>query len=695
MGAGFRGWMIGLGLFCCGAFAGAFYLGGWIAFGVAAGCSLLAAVGASFIAALPEVRLRKAMDDLGEHCDPETALCELGKGELSQSLCRLAGGMARYQQDSLFYQEALKGLNAPVLILGSNGNILRASQAFLTLLNKPANRVVGSSVALAISGHNGDSVADRVLRSGKSAEEEIQYTFEDGRTLNLRLAAVPIKDADGDVKGVVCSVADQTEALAQQLEIDEQRASMARAGEQLSGLAEHVASATELLSASADDQAQGAQKQRNQTTAVATAMEQMTGTVLEVARNANATSDAASQAHESANEGVGMVNSAVAAINEVADSAKGLASEITQLNVQAEEIGRIISVINDIADQTNLLALNAAIEAARAGDAGRGFAVVADEVRKLAEKTVAATKEVEEAIGTIQQRSRHATEAMNQTEQQVASSTDLSNQAGNALQTIMESINDMVGRVSQIATAAEQQSSAAEEINSSIEDIALIASDADEAAGQAAHATRDLAGLAQELLDVSKNFRDGGGENLLRESEGEMKGILPKLTQDFVRSTYGDEVFEGMNEAMGMPVFLPTDSYPDQVLMQMSELVSAQTGVSTREFFLDLGNFTVVRFHEMYPSYFKNESLKEFYLRMNDIHAQLTKDQPGIKPPGFTYEDKGDDLFMNYRSQRGLFDYFEGILLGAARFKGERVTIHVKPFDDTTARAEIVFHGKN
>ncbi len=96
----------------------------------------------------------------------------------------------------------------------------------------------------------------------------------------------------------------------------------------------------------------------------------------------------------------------------------------------------------------------------------------------------------------------------------------------------------------------------------------------------------------------------------------------------------------------------------------------------------------------MYPSYFKDDSLKSFYLRMNEVHAQLTRDNPGINPPNFTYEDKGDDLFMNYRSSRGLFDYFEGILLGAAEFKGERVSVKVKPFDDTSARAEIEFHGK-
>ncbi|MCJ2163665.1 MULTISPECIES: methyl-accepting chemotaxis protein [unclassified Pseudodesulfovibrio] len=673
-------------------FAAAVFFGGWLFFGIAAGCALFL----SCLVGYFQVRFRRRLLTALEAVAEGNMLSEADAGLFDGFLFSWSEDLSIKQKMGEFYKETFKGLGSPALVCDKQGVIVLATKSMLALVRKKEDQVVGFSVSRALYDKNGVSVTEKALKSGKPVEDTLDLQLWDGRIVPVELFVSFVHATDGETLGAVTSFIDLTDRMEHQRELDLQQERMQQASVRISGLAEHVASATELLSASADDLAQGAQKQRRQTASVATAMEEMTSTVLEVAQNATVTSEAAEEANESAVEGVSMVNNAVSAINQVAESAQLLGKEVDELDHQAAEIGKIISVINDIADQTNLLALNAAIEAARAGEAGRGFAVVADEVRKLAEKTMDATKQVETAIISIQDRSRNATSSMQATAVKVEESTDLSNKAGEALQHIMNNIQDMVSRVAQIATAAEEQSSAAEEIMRNVEEIAVIAEDADEAAGQAADATRDMAELARDLLTVSKEFGkgDGSGELKLRKSDGQMKGVLLKLTQEYVLQTFGKERFASMQESMGNPVFLPTDSYPDEVLTQMAELVARDSGKSTREFFIGLGRYTVVRFHEMYPVHFKKESLKEFYLRMNDVHAQLTKAQPGIKPPRFTYEDKGDDLFMNYRSTRGLFDYFEGILLGAAAFKGEKVRIAVKPFDKETARAEIEFLGK-
>jgi len=682
--------MIISGVIVCGIFAVATTVGGWLAYGVGVLCALTITGVAGLMYSRSRSQVQQALEDVAACNFPASKI--IGEFDGSLGACAEAMGGIRKQAD--FFEGAFQELGSPALVCDSDGVILLASQSMLEMINKSVGQVVGKTVSQALYSRDGVSLTEKALKRGQPVAESVDFVLWDKREISVQLFISFVHDRDGIIVGAVTSFIDMTVQMENHRKIEQQQKRMTQAGERISSLAEHVASATELLSASADDQAQGAQKQRQQTSAVALAMENMTEIVIEVARNATATRGAADEANTSASDGVAMVDKAVVAINQVSSEAVVLEQEVGKLNTQAGEIGRIISVINDIADQTNLLALNAAIEAARAGEAGRGFAVVADEVRKLAEKTMDATREVESAIGMIQTRSQKATTSMRATAKQVGESTELSNKAGETLQKIMGSIQDMVERIAEIATAAEQQSAAAEEVMHSVEEIAVIAEDADEAAGQAASATRDMAELARDLLNVSQEFRDGDGDMTLRESKSEMKGVLPKLTQEYVLREYGESLHASMQEEMGNPVFLPTESYPDQVLMQMAEFVSHAVGVTPRNFFLGLGKHSVGRFNKMYPGHFREESLKEFYLRMNDVHTQLTKAQPGINPPKLTYEDKGDVLFMNYRSARGLFDYFEGILLGSAQFKGEKVSVIVKPFDEETARAEISFLGK-
>jgi methyl-accepting chemotaxis protein len=594
-----------------------------------------------------------------------------------------------HEQEDL-HEAMFASLNAALLVADAEGIVTQASKGLLSMAGKSRDKVIGEPVRKLLSGTAAD-LMDKAL-AGKPQSGEAEVRFSGGAEIQANLAAAPIRSAAGNVAGAALVLTDLEELYRRQHAMEQQQEKLMSTGGQISEVAQRVASASEELSASADEQARGAQSQKHQSDTVATAMEEMTATVLEVAQNASATSEAAQEAQTSARDGSDLVGRAVEGINSVAQSASQLAQDLGQLDEQSAEIGRIINVINDIADQTNLLALNAAIEAARAGEAGRGFAVVADEVRKLAEKTMSATKEVEEAIRTIQKRSRAAMDSMEETEKQVQESTDLSNQAGQALQQIMNHMDDMAQRISQIATAAEQQSAAAEEINQSIEEIAVIAREADEGSAQTAEATRELAELSQELLSLAMTFSSSASdESKIWQSKGQMRGVLPKYMSEFIRQEYGGEVHKKMLEQMGNPVFLPTANYPDQVLKQMASIVAEETGRSTREVFMGFGRYTIPQFYKAYKRYFKTENLKELLLRMDEIHKQLTKDYPGINPPRFSYDDKGDSLVMTYDSKRGLFEYFEGILHGAAEFLGKKIKVKVQPLDDTRAKATISF----
>lgn len=407
-------------------------------------------------------------------------------------------------QNRQLYTVMTKGLAAlplPVVIISEKGRLLEGSDTLFSLLGKKRSTVLGKSAVDVFSGDILVSKGITQALSGRHSSEVCSSCFGKKDNSTFLFQAIPVSSG-----GIIACWNENIDDTAEQSACESQQLSLMQQGEQITALAQRVASASEELSASADEQAGGASRQSEQALTVASSMEEMTATVLDVAHNASSTSEVAAEAQVAARDGVLLVSQAVEGIKRVSASAGKLSVSLGHLNEQAGEIGRIIGVINDIADQTNLLALNAAIEAARAGEAGRGFAVVADEVRKLAEKTMSATKEVENAINTIQSRSGEAMHSMQETEEQVVDSTERSVSVGDALQKIMEHIEDMVQRVSQIATAAEEQSSSTEAITLSVEEITRIAKESEEGAEQAAMATRDLAELSQNLLKVSMVF---------------------------------------------------------------------------------------------------------------------------------------------------------------------------------------------
>jgi methyl-accepting chemotaxis protein len=247
--------------------------------------------------------------------------------------------------------------------------------------------------------------------------------------------------------------------------------------------------------------------QRHQTTQVATAMTQMTATVQEVARNVIEAANAADHGRQEATQGKEIVNSAVNSIHTLSQEIETTADVISRLAKNSEQIGTVLEVINGIAEQTNLLALNAAIEAARAGEQGRGFAVVADEVRTLASRTHESTLEIRDMIDRVQTGTSEAVSAMEQGQDAARNSVDTVEQAGRSLETIMQTsaqINDMT---TQIAGAAEEQSATMESINENIDSIHQISEETANSAETAARSSTELTELANRLNGLVSQFR--------------------------------------------------------------------------------------------------------------------------------------------------------------------------------------------
>jgi methyl-accepting chemotaxis protein len=268
-----------------------------------------------------------------------------------------------------------------------------------------------------------------------------------------------------------------------------------------------VAASADHLNKTSATIAKGTEKAASQSTSVAIACEEMSATSAEIAQNCIRTVEISNRATETAMNGSEIVGHAVQSIQRIAVKVQESARTVESLGTRSDQIGAIVATIEDIADQTNLLALNAAIEAARAGEQGRGFAVVADEVRALAERTTKATREIGEMIKTIQQETRMAVSAMEEGVKEVERGTEDASRSGNALEEILNQMGDVTSQINQIATAAEQQSATTHEITKSMHEITGVVSEASQSSQETAGASGQLANMAEELKKIVAQFR--------------------------------------------------------------------------------------------------------------------------------------------------------------------------------------------
>ena len=345
-----------------------------------------------------------------------------------------------------------------------------------------------------------------------------------------------INDAKGDNMGVYASIVAMVQALKNHIESAQRESQIAReqsakanealrqteqanfeaqsktealriAAARLQEVAQVVSAATTRLAAHIEQSYKGAHEISGRLSEAASAMQQMNAPVPVVARNASVDSQASTETRAKAEHGSEIVKRYLHSIDEVHKVSMELKGDMAQLHGHTQNIDRIMGVISDIADQTNLLALNAAIEAARAGDAGRGFAVVADEVRKLAEKTMASTHDVANAIEAIQSSATQSMDSVDRAGKQIEEANSYASQSGAALGDIVATVEGTADQVNAIAAASEQQSAASEEVNRAITQISEMSHQTSAAMREAADAVAELAGQTKNLMELMSSMQ--------------------------------------------------------------------------------------------------------------------------------------------------------------------------------------------
>ncbi|SHN56462.1 methyl-accepting chemotaxis protein [Desulfovibrio litoralis] len=379
----------------------------------------------------------------------------------------------------IFWLIMSKIITKPIIQLSTFVNNFSAGKDTLPLeLNR------GDEIGILSTGLN--NMVDNITTMLKSAEEknkEVQMHLEHAKTATEKANQALLEAEKAKKEG------------------------MQQAADSLENIVEQANNTAHILAEKVIQAHKGSELQCIKLAESSSAMHEMTSTVIEVSRNASLASNSASETRQNADKGSSIVDATIKAIYEVSQKAQVMSQEMNVLGEQAQGIGQIMTVITDIADQTNLLALNAAIEAARAGEAGRGFAVVADEVRKLAEKTMAATKQVGDVIREIQKSTTNNIQTMSEAGVVVMKSSDLAKEAGQALVDIVKIAEATSDKVLSIATASEEQSQASEEINQGMSAIHRFANENTELMVDATKLVEELSQLNESISSLVTEFK--------------------------------------------------------------------------------------------------------------------------------------------------------------------------------------------